>query len=107
MTMRLMTSVAVIALTLTVASGAGAFTVENRGGNAGGGEPGFINPDDGVQRLVDPSVSSSRRMRRDLLDPTRDPDRLPPIPESARIGAGEHGFGNNSRFGYDRSGRPR
>ena len=77
------------------------------GGNAGGGEPGFISPDDGVQRLVDPSVSSSRRMRRDLLDPTRDPDRLPPIPESARIGAGEHGFGNNSRFGYDRSGRPR
>ncbi len=97
---------AAVALTLA-APGAGAFTVETRDGNAGAAQPGFIDPDEGTQRLIDPSVSSSRRTRGNLFDPTLDPDRLPRFPRGARIGAGEHGFGNNSRFGYDGAPRPR
>lgn len=102
---------AVLAFALVSAQAAWAFTIDDQGGNNSDGTPRFTDPDDAAMRpnamsLSSPSVSSSRGSRSDLLDPTRDPARLPPIPEGARIGASRSGFGNNSRFGYDRVGRP-
>ena len=105
--MRLAMSAAIIALAVMAAPGARAFTFDNQAGNNSDGTPRFTDPDESVDRFVDPSASASSRSRRDLLDPWRNPDRLPPIPSGAQLGAGEHGFGNNSRFGYDGSDRPR
>ena len=98
---------AILAVAVIAAPGARAFTFDNQGGNNSDGTPRFTDPDEGIDRFVDPSASPSARSRRDLIDPWRNPDRLTPIPNGAQIGAGEYGFGNNSRYGYDGIGRPR
>lgn len=105
--MRLAMLAAIYALAVVAVPDARAFTLESPGGSSADQTPRFTDPDESTQHLIDPSVSTSSRSRLDPLDRWRNPDRLPPIPEGARIGAGEHGFGNNSRYGYDRSGRPR
>lgn len=76
---------AVLAFALVSAQAAWAFTIDDQGGNNSDGTPRFTDPDDAAMRpnamsLSSPSVSSSRGSRSDLLDPTRDPARLPPIP---------------------------
>lgn len=106
--MKLSMFAALLVFAAIAAPEASAFTLDNQGGNNSDGTPRFTDPDDSIDRLIDPSASLSARSRRDdLLDPTRNPDRLPPFPQGARIGAGEYGFGNNSRFGYDGASRPR
>ncbi|MFO1153705.1 MAG: hypothetical protein U1E42_08600 [Rhodospirillales bacterium] len=96
---------AIIALAVVAGPAARAFTIDEHDGKPDAA-PGVADTSAGTSSLGVRATANPVR-RSDLLDPTRDPNRLPPIPQGARLGAGEYGFGNNSRYGYDSYGRPR
>lgn len=99
--MRLSSLVAAVLLLggIGAASGACAFTYENQSGDVSGSQPQFgdseqrNNGTSGSSVFLGIRPSSSDRYN---YDPSYDPR---PLPSGAQIGAGDHGFNNNARYG--------